>query len=386
MSVWDDLVGQEPTIGTLSRAVSDEAAMTHAWLFTGPPGSGRSTAARAFAAALQCPEGGCGRCRECRTALDGSHADVKVVATEGLSIKVAEARALVQEAALRPSVGRWRIIIIEDADRLTAYTDAPADALLKALEEPTPRTVWMLCAPSLEDVIVTIRSRSRHVRLRTPPAAAVAELLTRRDGVDPAMALYAARAAQSHIGLARRLARDEQARIRRRDVIAMATRISGVGDAIGAAADLAQIADEESSSATAERDAAERSRLLETLGADPTARTQPPHIRSQVAALEREQKTRATRAARDVVDRALVDLTSVYRDALVLRLRSDVDLVNPDAVDKVRALAGVFGPEQLLAAMDAIAEARDRINANVSPLLALEAMALQLRVPRDLGV
>ena len=386
MSVWDDLVGQEPTIETLSRAVSDESAMTHAWLFTGPPGSGRSTAARAFAAALQCPDGGCGRCRECRTALDGSHADVKVVATEGLSIKVAEARALVQEAALRPSVGRWRIIIVEDADRLTAYTDAPADALLKALEEPTPRTVWMLCAPSLEDVIVTIRSRSRHVRLRTPPVEAVAELLQRRDGVDPAMALYAARAAQSHVGLARRLARDEQARIRRRDVIAMATKILGVGDAIGAAADLAQIADEESTASSAERDAAERARLMETLGADPTARTQPPHIRSQVASLEREQKTRATRAARDVVDRALVDLTSIYRDALVLRLRSDVDLVNPDAVDKVRALAGVFGPEQLLGAMDAINEARDRINANVPPLLALEAMALQLRVPRDLGV
>lgn len=386
MTVWDDLVGQEPTVETLSRAVSDESAMTHAWLFTGPPGSGRSTAARAFAAALQCPDGGCGQCRECRTALDGSHADVKVVATEGLSIKVAEARALVQEAALRPSVGRWRIIIIEDADRLTAYTDAPADALLKALEEPTPRTVWMLCAPSLEDVIVTIRSRSRHVRLRTPPVEAVADLLQRRDGVDPAMALYAARAAQSHIGLARRLARDEQARIRRRDVIAMATKILGVGDAIGAAADLAQIAEEESTASSAERDAAERARLMETLGADPTARTQPPHIRSQVAALEREQKTRATRSARDVVDRALVDLTSIYRDALVLRLRSDVDLVNPDAVDKVRALAGVFTPEQLLGAMDAIHEARDRINANVPPLLALEAMALQLRVPRDLGV
>jgi DNA polymerase-3 subunit delta' len=262
MTVWDDLVGQEPTVETLSRAVSDESAMTHAWLFTGPPGSGRSTAARAFAAALQCPEGGCGQCRECRTALDGSHADVKVVATEGLSIKVAEARALVQEAALRPSVGRWRIIIIEDADRLTAYTDAPADALLKALEEPTPRTVWMLCAPSLEDVIVTIRSRSRHVRLRTPPVEAVADLLQRRDGVDPAMALYAARAAQSHIGLARRLARDEQARIRRRDVIAMATKILGVGDAIGAAADHAQIADDESPATSAEREAAERSRRM----------------------------------------------------------------------------------------------------------------------------
>ena len=385
MTVWNDLVGQEPTIETLSRAATDESSMTHAWLFTGPPGSGRSTAARAFAAALECPDGGCGRCRECRTALDGTHADVKVVSTEGLSIKVAAMRELVLEAALRPSVGRWRVIIIEDADRLTSYSDAPANALLKALEEPTPRTVWMLCAPSLEDVIITIRSRSRHVRLRTPPIAAVAELLQRRDGADPAMALYAARAAQSHVGRARRLARDEGARIRRHDVIAMSTKIVGVGDAIGAAADLAQIADEESSSSGAERDAAERARLLELLGADPTARTQPPHIRSQVSSLEKEQKTRATRFARDMIDRSLVDLSSIYRDALVTSLGSDVELVNPDAVDKVRALAGVFSPEGLLAAMDAINEARDRINANVPPLLALEAMALQLRTPRDLG-
>ncbi|MDN5791242.1 MAG: DNA polymerase III subunit delta' [Micrococcales bacterium] len=384
--VWRDLVGQGPTIETLSRAVAEPAAMTHAWLFTGPPGSGRSIAARAFAAALECPGGGCGECRECRTALDGSHADVDVVSTEGLSIKVERVRQLVQLAAMRPSVGRYRIIIIEDADRLTAYTDAPANALLKALEEPTPHTIWMLCAPSIEDVIITIRSRSRHVRLRTPPVEAVAELLQRRDGIEAPMALYAARAAQSHIGLARRLARDDGARIRRHDVVSMATRIVGVGDAIGAAADLAQISDEESKASASERDAAERTRLLETLGADPSARTQPPHIRSQLAALEREQKTRSTRHARDMIDRALIDLASIYRDALVLHLHSDVDLVNPDALDKVRALAGVFSAEQLLAAMDAITEARDRINANVTPLLALEAMALQLRIPRDLGV
>ena len=383
MSVWDDLVGQEPTIETLSRAVRDEASMTHAWLFTGPPGSGRSNAARAFAAALQCAEGGCGQCRECRTALDGTHADVKVVATEGLSIKVEDTRALVQEAGLRPSVGAWRVIIVEDVDRLT---ERAADALLKALEEPTPRTVWLLCAPSLEDVIITIRSRSRHVRLRTPPVAAVAELLQRRDGIDGPMALYAARAAQSHIGLARRLARDDKARNRRHDTISLATRITGVGEAVLAADNLNKIAEEESVAASAERDAADKARLLETLGADPGARTQPPHIRSQLAALERDQKARAKRHIRDVIDRSLIDLASIYRDALVLRIGSDVELVNPDAIDKVRGLATLFSAEQLLGHLDAISEARERINANVPPLLALEAMALQLRVPRNLGI
>ena len=379
MSVWADVIGQESAVETLQRAVTDPAAMTHAWLLTGPPGSGRSVAARAFAAALECPDGGCGQCRECRTAVDATHADVTVLATEGLSIRVEQARDLVALAAHRPSVSPWRVIIIEDADRLT---ERAADSLLKALEEPVARTVWILCAPSLEDVIITIRSRSRHVRLRTPPPEAVAELLVRRDGIEPAMAMYAARAAQSHVGLARRLARDEGARIRRRDVIALAGQIRGVGHAVNAAADLAAIATEESSASSTERDAAERTRLLETLGADASARTQPPHVRSQVAALEREQKTRATRFARDVVDRSLVDLLSVYRDALVLHTGASVALVNQDMADHVQRLADVLGPEQLLQAMDAIGTARERIDANVPPLLALEAMAISLQLPR----
>lgn len=379
MSVWSDVIGQESAVETLQRAVTDPGAMTHAWLLTGPPGSGRSVAARAFAAALECPDGGCGQCRECRTAVDATHADVTVLATEGLSIRVEQARDLVALAAHRPSVSPWRVIIIEDADRLT---ERAADSLLKALEEPVARTVWILCAPSLEDVIITIRSRSRHVRLRTPPPEAVAELLVRRDGIEPAMAMYAARAAQSHVGLARRLARDEGARIRRRDVIALAGQIRGVGHAVNAAADLAAIATEESSASSTERDAAERARLLETLGADAAARTQPPHVRSQVAALEREQKTRATRFARDVVDRSLVDLLSVYRDALVLHTGASIALVNQDMADHVQRLADVLGPEQLLQAMDAIGTARERIDANVPPLLALEAMAISLQLPR----
>lgn len=379
MSVWRDVIGQEQAVATLEQAVRDPAAMTHAWLFTGPPGSGRSVAARAFAAALLCPQGGCGECRECRTAVDATHADVDVVATEGLSIKVEQARDLVALAAHRPSVGRYRVIVVEDADRLT---ERAADALLKALEEPAPRTVWMLCAPSTEDVIITIRSRSRHVRLRTPSVHAVADLLTRRDGVDPSMALYAARAAQSHVGLARRLARDEHARIRRHDVITMATRIVSVGDAVGAAADIMTIAGEESAAASGERDAAEKERLLEVLGADPSARTQPPHIRAQVSALEREQKARATRFTRDVVDRALLDLLSVYRDALVVRAGAGTPLVNEDSRQVVARVAEVLTADQLLRAMDAIGTARERIGANVAPLLALEAMALDLRLPR----
>lgn len=379
MSVWRDVIGQEPAVATLSRAVEDPAAMTHAWLLTGPPGSGRSVAARAFAAALQCPSGGCGQCRECRTAADGTHADVDLIATEGLSIKVEQARDLVALAQHRPSLGRWRVIIVEDADRLT---ERAADALLKALEEPTPRTVWMLCAPSVEDVIITIRSRSRHVRLRTPSVEAVADLLVRRDGVDPPMAMYAARASQSHVGLARRLARDEHARIRRHDVITLTTKIRSVGDAIDAAADLSTIATEESQASSAERDAAERTRLMEVLGADPTARTQPPHIRSQLASLEKEQKARATRFSRDMVDRSLIDLLSVYRDALVLRTGAPTALVNEDSRQTVQQVAQMLSSERLLVAMDAIGTARERIAANVQPLLALEAMALDLRLPR----
>ena len=378
MSVWRDVIGQDTAVATLHRAANDPTAMTHAWLLTGPPGSGRSVAARAFAAALECPTGGCGECIECRTAMDGSHADVDVIATEGLSIKVEQARDLAALSAHRPSVGPWRVIIIEDADRLT---ERAADALLKALEEPVARTVWVLCAPSVEDVVITIRSRSRHVRLRTPPAEAVAELLQRRDGIDAPMALYAARAAQSHVGLARRLARDEGARIRRRDVISLAGKIRGVGHAIDAASDLAKIAEEESGAASTERDAVEKQRLMEVLGADPTARTQPPHIRSQLASLEKEQKARATRYSRDVLDRSLLDLLSIYRDALVLHTGAPIDLVNQDAMAAVQQLAQAMSPEELLHAIDAIGTARERIGLNVNPLLALEAMALSLRLP-----
>jgi DNA polymerase-3 subunit delta' len=383
VSVWDEVVGQEPAVEVLRAAVAsargEGPGMTHAWLFTGPPGSGRSVAARAFAAALECdePEAGCGTCHSCRTVLHGSHADVTALRTEGVVITVQQARDLLPVAARRPSVGRWRVIVVEDADRLN---ESSGNGLLKAIEEPTERTVWLLCAPSVDDVLITLRSRCRHVGLRTPPPDAVAELLVRRDGVDPAMAAYAARAAQSHIGMARRLALDEDARIRRRDVVRVPMNLRGVGESVLHAAELLATATAEAQSATTDRDEQERADLLRALGADPSARSQPPHVRGQLRDLEKNQKRRATRFVRDMVDRSLIDILSVYRDVLVRHADPTADLVNAEMRADLERMVRALRPEQVLQRMDAVREARDRIAANVNVLLALEAMALRLRL------
>jgi len=374
-SVWDDVVGQEPVVDVLRAAITDPSAMTHAWLLTGPPGSGRSNAARAFAAALQCETGGCGVCHDCTTTLRGLHPDVTVVATEGVFIRAETARPLVELAQRSPAQGRHRVIIIEDADRLN---DTSGNALLKAIEEPAGRTVWLLCAPSQEDVLVTIRSRCRSVALRVPPVDAVASLLVERDGIDPQVALVAARAAQSHVGIARRLARDPQARSRRSAVLGIAAKIRGVGDAVLAAGELVETAQADAKAATEERDAQERNELLRAMGAEGAA-TLPPSLRTQVKQLEEEQKRRATRAQRDVLDRAMVDLLSLYRDVLVVQLGADVELVNVEHEASVRALAESSTAEQTLRRMDAVGQARTRLAGNVAPLLAVEAMAVALR-------
>ena len=374
-SVWDDVVGQEPAVEVLRTAISDPSAMTHAWLLTGPPGSGRSNAARAFAAALQCATGGCGVCHDCTTTLRGLHPDVTVVATEGVVIRAETARPLVELAQRSPAQGRFRVIIIEDADRLT---DTSGNALLKAIEEPAGRTVWLLCAPSPQDVLITIRSRCRSVALRVPPVDAVAALLVSRDGVDPAVAAIAARAAQSHVGIARRLARDPDARARRSAVLGIAAKIRGVGDAVLAAGSLVETAQADAKAATEQRDAQERADLLRAMGAE-GATTLPPALRTQVRQLEEDQKRRATRAQRDVLDRAMVDLLSLYRDVLVVQLGADVELVNIEHDESVRTLASASTPEQTLRRMDAVGQARTRLAGNVAPLLAVEAMAVALR-------
>ncbi|UNX55263.1 DNA polymerase III subunit delta' [Georgenia sp. TF02-10] len=386
MSVWDDVVGQDVVVATLRAAAAagrapgeaDRRALAHAWLITGPPGSGRSVAARALAAALQCTdpgEPGCGRCAACRTVLAGTHPDVTLVGTEKVVFSIEEIRPLVAQAQRAPAQGRWRVMLMEDADRMVERT---SNVLLKAVEEPPPRTVWLLCAPSPEDVLTTIRSRCRAVHLRVPDPRAVADLLVHRDGADPAIALAAARAAQSHVGLARRLARSPEARERRRRLLAVPAAIRGVGDAVLAAADLIELSAADARAGTEERDAAEKAELLRTLGVEAGARV-PPALRGQVRQLEEEQKRRATRAQRDVLDRAMVDLLALYRDVLVVQLGADVELVNTDLAEEVRRLAAGSSPEQTVRRMDAVGVARERLAGNVAPLLAVEAMMVGLR-------
>jgi DNA polymerase-3 subunit delta' len=377
VSVFVDLVGQDAAIEVLSHAAVTPSAMTHAWLFTGPPGSGRSVAARAFAAALQCPDGGCGDCEECHTVLAGSHPDVTVVAPDGLSYSVREMRQLVVDAAMAPVRQRYRVVIIEDADR---FTEQASNAFLKTLEEPPPRAVLLLCAPTLEndDVAPTIRSRCRHVSLRTPPPAAVADVLIRRDGVEPAMAAFAARIAQGHIGRARRLARDEQARRRRREVLGLAQQIATVPGALAAAENLIDAAKEESAALVAELEARELADLRSALGAT-EGKPAPRGTSGAFTDLEKRQKSRATRTERDALDRALTDLAGFYRDVLVMQSGGGAEIVNADLGEQVAAVARASTPEATVRRIDAVLACRDQIGANVNPLLAAEAMALALR-------
>lgn len=399
MSVWDDLVGQDRVQEQLGAAARDAdvlvsaisagkpvpsgSKMTHAWLFTGPPGSGRSTAARAFAAALQCTSPdramggapGCGFCDGCHTSLIGTHADVDVIRTDLLSIGVKETRELVRRAQLSPAVGRWQVIVMEDADRLT---EGAGNVLLKAIEEPAPRTVWLLCAPSLEDVLPTIRSRCRHLTLRTPSVEAVADVLIRRDGIDPARAASAARATQGHIGRARRLATDERARSRRAAVLKLPLRVEDIGGCLKAAQELIDTATDDAKQVAEDVDVKETEDMKAALGASAGGRM-PRGTAGVMKELEDKQKRRRTRTQRDSLDLALTELTGFYRDVLALQLGSRIAIANADAQDSLDRIVRSSTPERTLRRIEAVTACRRALDRNVAPLLAVEAMTMALR-------
>ncbi|MFE3167379.1 DNA polymerase III subunit delta' [Streptomyces sp. NPDC059224] len=399
MTVWDDLVGQERVSEVLTAAARDADAlvtaaaaqqplpetskMTHAWLFTGPPGAGRIQAARSFAAALQCvsPDRalggapGCGFCDGCHTALIGTHADVSSVAAVGSEILVRDMRDTVRKSYTAPATGRWQIILVEDAERLN---EKSANAVLKAVEEPAPRTVWLLCAPSVEDVLPTIRSRCRHLNLSTPSVQAVADMLVRREGIEPEVAAAAARATQGHVDRARRLASDPAARARRAAVLKLPLRLDEIGACLKAAQELVDAAAEDAKQLAEETDGKETEELKAALGAAEGGRL-PRGTAGVMKDLEDMQKRRRTRTQRDSLDVALTDLIGFYRDVLALQLGSRVAIANGDAEDALQRLARAGSPEATLRRIEAITACRDALDRNVAPLLAVEAMTMALR-------
>jgi DNA polymerase-3 subunit delta' len=374
VSVWDEVVGQEHVVATMRRAASPEGSLAQAWLVTGPPGSGRSTAARALAATLQCEQGtGCGTCHACTTVHAGTHPDVTVVATDKLSISKDEVKSLVMTAQRAPATGRHRVLLVEDADRMSPGT---FNVLLKSIEEPPPATVWLLCAPSAEDLAATIRSRCRVVTLRVPPADVVAELLVDRDGVEPGLAERSARAAQGHIGLALRYATEEGALQAREESARTVLSLRGAGEAVKAAAGLVDGAGAEAKSHGEKVTARAKEDFLRSAGIDDGK--VPPALRSQMRQLEEDAKRRQTRLVRDVLDRYLLDVHSVLRDVLTVQLGSGSALINPGVEDEVRSAAEDTSPQITLQLLESVGTARERIAGNVPPLLALEALLTRI--------
>jgi len=375
--VWSTLVGQQNAVAPLQRAVAGHG-MTHAWLFTGPPGSGRSNAALAFAAALQCERGtGCGECHSCRTALSGAHPDVSITRSETSVLYIDDMRDLVHRSALAPVERRWQVMIVEDADRLGERT---GNTLLKAIEEPTPKTVWLLCAPTVEDVLPTIRSRCRHVSLATPTARQVARFLVERHGISESVAAFAARASQGHIGRARALATDEKTRNRRREVVAMPAGLTSLGACLNAAVNLVDIAKDETAAITERSNARDLSELEAIYGDDRKSKTSRAY-RAGLRELQHDQKQREKRRIMDVIDRSLMDILSVYRDVIAVQTGARGDLVNEEVRDQVLDVARRSTPESNIRRIDAIFTAREQMmEFNTPPLLALESTMVALRI------
>lgn len=381
-----------PDVSTTADISS--AAMAQAWLVTGPPGSGRSVAALAFAAAVQCTGAvpGCGYCHACTTTLGGTHPDVIRMDPRSVTISVEETRSLVASSYTFPSVGWRRIIIIEDADRMLERT---TNVLLKAIEEPPRDTVWILITASPEDMLPTIRSRCRHVALQVPSVEAVAQLLAGEFGVDERTARATARIAQCHIGRARALLRDPQVAAERAALLRETLDLGGTSDAVLAAQHLLEhypasvgAASKSAGSSTASKKGAKAETEPDTELAEFRASiglgerdSGSASQRAQIRAFEEQRKKRAVREDRDYLDRAMLDVLALYRDVLAVQVDAGVDLINADFETQIIAAAAASTPELSVARMDAVARARRRLAANVAPQLALEAMFIELASP-----
>ena len=377
MSVWDSLVGQQPVIDMLSRiAQGDPGQITQSWLICGPPGSGRSNMARAFAAALESPDHGMNDepTRVTQQVLAGTHPDVTVLATNKVTIGIDQVREIITTSEQMPATAPWRIIIIEDVDRMLERT---TNVLLKEIEEPAEHCIWLLCAPSAQDVLPTIRSRTRIVNLAVPSASAVAEFLTSTTNVEPKIAQRAARLAEGHIGIAKLYATDKQVMTDRDELVVGVLNLARASDAVllaGNLIDNAKAQAEVDASRTAADQEAEFRRIN---GLEPGERI-PPKLRgafNQIAKKD-DLKRLTTRRTRDVLDRALNSIASIYRDVAVLQNNAEdsVGLINLENRSAITELSVRLDRAGAVARLDEVAHARKRLAGNGNPLLVFESL------------
>ena len=373
--VFRDVISQPEAVTELLREIEKDSDVHHAWLFTGPPGSGRSELAFAFAAALVCSEGGCGSCNSCQMVEVGNHPDVQVLNTEKVQISIDEVSEFIEKSLQMPAIANYRIMIVEDADRMSERT---SNLLLKSLEEPPKGTIWMLCAPSEADLLPTIRSRVRRIMLKVPSVADVARLLVEKYDVDEKLAMVSASQAQSHVGMARRLATNASARDRRRQVLELVLSIVDVPTAVAASEKLLKLAESDGAQLTGELDEQERVELMQRLGVTEDSKLTP-SSRAQLRKLEEAQKKRSTRSKRDGLDRIFVDLMGFYRDVLSVQLNSGQALINPDLAKEIGQLATDISQAQAIHIIDKIEQVRYRMDRNVKDSLLMDSLCVAMR-------
>lgn len=377
MSVWDSLVGQKPVIDMLSRiAQGDPSQITQSWLICGPPGSGRSNMARAFAAALESPDHGMSAepTRVTQQVLAGTHPDVTVLTTNKVTIGIDQVREIITTSEQMPATAPWRIIIIEDVDRMLERT---TNVLLKEIEEPAEHCIWLLCAPSAQDVLPTIRSRTRIVNLAVPSTQAVAGFLTSTTNVEPKVAQRAARLAEGHIGIAKLYATDERVMSDRDELVVGVLNLARASDAVLLAGNLIDNAKAQAEADANRITAGQEAEFRRINGLAPGDRI-PPKLRgafNQIAKKD-DVKRLVTRRTRDVLDRALNSIASIYRDVAVLQNNAEdsVGLINLENRSSITELSVRLNRAGAVTRLDEVAHARKRLAGNGNPLLVFESL------------
>ena len=377
MSVWDSLVGQKPVIDMLSRiAQGDPSQITQSWLICGPPGSGRSNMARAFAAALESPDHGMSAepTRVTQQVLAGTHPDVTVLTTNKVTIGIDQVREIITTSEQMPATAPWRIIIIEDVDRMLERT---TNVLLKEIEEPAEHCIWLLCAPSAQDVLPTIRSRTRIVNLAVPSTQAVAGFLTSTTNVEPQVAQRAARLAEGHIGIAKLYATDERVMSDRDELVVGVLNLARASDAVLLAGNLIDNAKAQAEADANRITAGQEAEFRRINGLAPSDRI-PPKLRgafNQIAKKD-DVKRLVTRRTRDVLDRALNSIASIYRDVAVLQNNAEdsVGLINLENRSSITELSVRLNRAGAVTRLDEVAHARKRLAGNGNPLLVFESL------------